>query len=84
MNLHDLIERLKEYEDLYGPDCEVRLQTQPSWPFETSIAGVVTAEEVQQNDREDDDDDDDSCPEIIYILEGMQLGYGSKTAWTLV
>ena len=42
---------------------------------------MVTAEEVQQNDREDDDD---SCPEIIYILEGMQLGYGSKTAWTLV
>lgn len=78
MNIHDLIERLKEYEDLYGPDCEVRLQTQPSWPFETSIAGVVTAEEVQQNDG------DDTCPEIIYILEGMQLGYGSKTAWTLV
>ena len=43
---------------------------------------MVTAEEVQQNDREDDDDD--SCPEIIFILEGMQLGYGSKTAWTLV
>ncbi|MFM7832720.1 MAG: hypothetical protein ACKPJD_13070 [Planctomycetaceae bacterium] len=75
MNIHDLIERLKEYNDLFGPDCEVRLQTQPHWPFETTIAGVVTAEEVLHND---------TCPNLIYILEGTQLGYGSKTAWTLV
>lgn len=81
MNIHDLIERLKEYNDLFGPDCEVRLQTQPNWPFETTIAGVVTAEEVLQND---DENDSDTCPNLIYILEGTQLGYGSKTAWTLV
>ena len=82
MNINDLIERLEEYRDLYGPDCEVRLQTQPSWPFETTVAGVVTAEEVQKTDS--DDADDDACPEVVYILEGTQIGYGSKTAWNLV
>lgn len=38
MNVGELIELLSNYED----DLEVRLATQPSWPFEYSITDVVS------------------------------------------
>lgn len=82
MKIHDLIERLEGYRDLYGPNCEVRLQTQPNWPFENTIAGLVSGSEI--NDSDDDDDNDVEQDTVVYIIEGTQLGYGSKTAWNLI
>ena len=86
MTLNDLIERLEEYRDLMGKDCEVRLMTQQNWPFENAITGLVSGAEI--NDAEADDDDegvntgtDVETDAVVYIVEGEQLGYGSKRAW---
>ena len=82
MTLNELIERLEEYRDLHGEDCEVRLMTQQNWPFENAIIGLVSGAEI--NDTEDDeegDDDDVEADAVVYIVEGTQLCYGSKRAW---
>ena len=79
MTLNELIERLEEYRDLHGEDCEVRLMTQQNWPFENTITGLVSGQEI--NDTDDDDDDDVETDAVVYIVEGQQIGYGSKRAW---
>ena len=79
MTLNELIERLEEYRDLHGEDCEVRLMTQQNWPFENAIIGLVSGAEINESDE-----DDDACVEddaVVYIVEGTQLKYGSKRAW---
>jgi hypothetical protein len=79
MTVQDLIDRLIEYRDVLGGDTEVRTMQQPSWPFEYSIEGLVSTDEMRS---EDDDDEDDSEAETkVFILEGTQLCYGSKSAW---
>lgn len=42
MTLRELIERLVEIEEEFGPDTEVRLASQPSWPLEWTVAGIST------------------------------------------
>jgi hypothetical protein len=79
MTIDELIERLEEYRDLHGEDCEVRLMTQQNWPFENAIIGLVSGAEINESDE-----DDDACVEddaVVYIVEGTQLKYGSKRAW---
>lgn len=41
MTLNQLIDRLEEYRERLGDDCEVRLMTQQNWPFENTITGLV-------------------------------------------
>ena len=79
MTLNELIERLEEYRDLHGDDCEVRLMTQQNWPFENTITGLVSGQEI--NETDDNDDSDVEADAVVYIVEGQQLGYGSKLAW---
>lgn len=80
MTIDQLIERLEEYRELIGGNAEVRLMTQQNWPFENSITGVCSGEEI--NDRDEDEDDEDvDTDQVVYIVEGEQLGYGSKRAW---
>jgi hypothetical protein len=84
MTVGDLIELLSEYD----PDLEVRLIEQPSWPFEYSIAGVVSSDEIAEHDKEPQEDRHPSTgitpkPTTVFIVEGRQLSYGSKTAWDL-
>ena len=79
MTLNEIIERLEEYRDEFGGDCEVRLMPQQNWPFENAITGLVSGSEINESD-----DDDDACVEedaVVYIVEGTQLKYGSKRAW---
>jgi hypothetical protein len=57
MTVAELIEELKYMEQ----DAEVRFASQPSWPFEYDITGVV-----EVNVDEDD---------VVYLEEGRQLGY---------
>ena len=79
MTLNELIERLEEYRDLHGEDCEVRLMTQQNWPFENAIIGLVSGAEINESDEDDDACVDDDA--VVYIVEGTQLKYGSKRAW---
>ena len=80
MNLDTLIEILNDYREEFGGDAEVRLMTQQNWPFENRIAGLASGEEINERD-EDEDDEDVDTDQVVYIVEGGQLGYGSKRAW---
>jgi hypothetical protein len=82
MTLNDLIENLNEYREEFGGDAEVRLMTQQNWPLEYGICGVTTG--LDMNDATDDEDDDVAEDSTVYIVEGSQIGYGSKRAWEAV
>lgn len=79
MTLDEIIERLEEYRDELGGEVEVRLMTQQNWPFENAVHGVVSG--VELNGEEDGEDQDVPDENVVYIVEGSQLGYGSKRAW---
>ena len=84
MTLDTLIEILTDYRDELGGDTEVRLMTQQQWPFENRICGLTSGQEVNDaSDEEDYDSDDSDVAEdaVVYIVEGGQMGYGSKRAW---
>ncbi len=80
MTIDQLIERLEEYRETLGGDTEVRLMTQQNWPFENAVTGLASGEELNQQDGDDDDVPDD---QVVYIVEGQQLRYGSKRAWEI-
>ena len=79
MTIDELIARLEEYRDDLGGDTEVRLMTQQNWPFENTAAGLASGAEINERDEGDDENVDDDC--VVFIVEGQQLGYGSKRAW---
>ena len=83
MTVSELIERLEEYRELMGDDCEVRLMTQQNWPFENNITGLCSAAEIaDDNDNDDEETEKIDEPEaVVYLCEGQQLGYGTKAAW---
>ena len=89
MTLSDLIERLEELRAELGDDVEVRLMTQQNYPFENELAGATCLRDIHERDEVDSDDDDNperfepegEPAEVVYLLEGRQLGYGTQTAW---
>ena len=62
MTVQELIEELKYMDG----DATVRFASQPSWPFEYSIYGVV---QTTVRDNEDNERD------MVYLEEGRQVGY---------
>ena len=84
MTIDELIERLEDYRDEIGGNAEVRLMTQQNWPFENTICGLASGQEINDaapDDPEDADHDDVEAEAVLYIVEGQQLGYGSARAW---
>ena len=84
MTIDELIARLEDYRDEIGGEAEVRLMTQQNWPFENSVYGLVSGAEINDYDEDDEDggDDDDASEDaVLFIVEGQQLGYGTKRAW---
>ncbi len=84
MTLDTLIEILNDYREEFGGEAEVRLMTQQNWPFENRICGVTSGRDM--NEAEDEELDEDDVPEVadhnmVYIVEGGQICYGSKRAW---
>jgi hypothetical protein len=80
MTVAELIEALQEYPE----DATVRLASQPNWPFEYTIQGVTTLAEATEYDEDpeyDAEDGKDGDNEVVYIVEGRQLGYTSKSLW---
>jgi hypothetical protein len=84
MTVNELIERLEEYRDELG-DVEVRLMTQSHYPFENAIAGLASGKEINEagNEENPEDDGDVDADDVVYIVEGTQLGYGTKRAWNV-
>ena len=68
MTVRELIEELR----LFDQEAQVRFASQPSWPFEYSINGVVQAE-VEKPDEYTDDGYEKE--DIVYLEEGRQIGY---------
>ena len=62
MTVRELIEELR----LMDQDAKVRFASQPSWPFEYSIYGVVQTTVKDNKDNEID---------MVYLEEGRQVGY---------
>ena len=84
MTIDELIERLEEYRDEIGGDAKVLLMTQQNWPFENSIYGLASGAEINDSYHEDEDGEeheDVTEDAVLYIVEGKQLGYGTKRAW---
>ena len=73
MKVRQLLDLLAEY----SPEAEVRLVHQPRYPIESSLAGVVSESEVRDHEGRDLGDD----AEVVFLLEGRQLGYGRAVAW---
>lgn len=71
MLISELIEQLIDIQSTY-PDAEVRLAMQPAWPFEYSIHSVTEVKEEKDTPDRDEDSDPDV---IVYLSEGVQLGY---------
>lgn len=93
MTINELISMLEDYRDEIGGDAEVRLMTQQNWPFENSIHGLVSGNQINEATNEDEDEDEGDDDEyegdveddgVLYIVEGRQLGYGTKLAWEVV
>ena len=88
MTIDELIERLDQMRDELGGDTEVRLMTQQNYPFENELAGATCLRDIRERDADDGDGEDDpevfeaegDPAEVVYLLEGRQLGYGTQTA----
>ena len=81
MTVATLIDLLKEYRKEHGADAEVRIMTQQNWPFENRICGLTSSREMNETSDDPDDAEDVADDDVIFIVEGGQLGYGSKRAW---
>jgi len=84
MKVSELIEILEEQD----PAAEVLVMSQENWPFEMGIHGVTTRDEILRADGDGDDAEDDDeqladglARSDVFLVEGSQLRYGSKTAW---
>ena len=94
MTVQELIDLLQEHD----PEAEVRIMSQDGWPFECSLFGVTTREELADDDCECGRllgrPHDDGCPAAegqeqedgmegrdVFLVEGQQERYGSKSAW---
>tara|TARA_B100000427_G_scaffold206627_1_gene172008 strand:+ start:4156 stop:4374 length:219 start_codon:yes stop_codon:yes gene_type:complete len=66
MTVGELINELKYMDE----GATVRFASQPSWPFEYSINGVVQTIVDNRGNEED----------IVYLEEGRQVGYLPKEA----
>lgn len=86
MTAQELVDKLQDFIDAYGPDKEVRIAEQPSYPFEYSIRGCTDSMELgfEEEDLaafEEDGIIPDGPEKVFYIVEGSQLGYFRKDAW---
>ena len=68
MTVNELIEELK----YMNRDATVRFASQPSWPFEYSINGVVQAVVNKPGKYTHDGYEQEN---VVYLEEGRQIGY---------
>jgi len=77
------VKQLMELLEDYAPDAEVLIASQPNWPFEVELAGVVARAECNEPGEDGDDAPEsariDGTPTDVFLVEGRQVRYGSKT-----
>ncbi len=86
---------LIEYLEGFDGDTEVRIMQQPGWPFENAIEGFWhTVSKADDDESESFEADRHFEPAgdyafepakdgrtVIYLLEGIQMAYGTADAW---
>ena len=80
MTVGELIELLEDFD----PETEVRLGTQPNWPLQYHIAGVVHTSQLTADLAMHVAGDEDA--KVAWILEGQVApqAYGTKDWWDLI
>lgn len=73
MTVGELINELKYMDE----GATVRFASQPSWPFEYSINGVVQTSINKPGEYTDDGYEQE---DVVYLEEGRQVGYLPKEA----
>jgi hypothetical protein len=72
MNVGDLKTFLEDLDD----DLEVRFASQPAWPFEYDIQDIQIVDLNENSTDEEIEDEEDKSPyDVVYLIEGSQLGY---------
>jgi hypothetical protein len=91
MKVRELIALLEECDE----NAEVYIMSQPHWPFEHSVQGLVSRGEMSDDEDMDGEGDLGGGPPCdrwtaaegklprsdVFLVEGTQLRYGSKAAW---
>jgi hypothetical protein len=81
MKVKELIELLRKQ----GPDAEVQMVIQPTYPHAHRVAGVASDTAVAETEWDEDGDDEDEVPrdakDVVYILQGDWVAYGPRAAW---
>ena len=81
MKVSELIEILSDMD----PEAQVLVASQQNWPFECALYGVARRAEMNGDDPDDDEVaatyEPGTSPSDVFLCEGTQLRYGSKTAW---
>lgn len=83
MKVKELIEILGDMD----AEATVFLAIQAGYPFEYSVGGVSVREDFADDDEEDRRDEErtyepGTAPSDVFLVEGQQLRYGSKAAWS--
>ena len=82
MKVKELIEILEEMDQ----EASVFLASQPNRPFEYSVAGVAVREDFAGDDEDGGGEERayerGTAASDVFIVEGQQLRYGSKAAWS--
>lgn len=81
MKVREMIELLQNQD----PEAEIRSMSQPSWPYEYSIAGIATRREIAEFvPHRGECRESGTAPSDVFIVEGEQLRGGAKEAWKAV
>jgi len=83
MKVSDLLRMLEGCD----PDANVLIMSQPNWPFEYSVRGIATREDIESSDEGDEGeggacDAEGTSKNDVFIVEGTQLRYGNRDAWS--
>ena len=76
------VRELREMLEMFDDEAEVRIMSQPSWPFEYSINNVIARGDFEDiENSEDESQRSDKKDGDVFIIEGNQICYGNKNAF---
>jgi hypothetical protein len=78
MQVKELIEYLQDFDQ----EAEVRIMSQPSWPFEYSVSGIAAREDFEDIDEGEQPQRREKNQSDVFLIEGSQICYGNKDAWS--
>lgn len=88
MKVFELIETLSDYPE----DSEVHIVTQPGYPMEFTVAGVVSQEDIICSQFEDEDsyerprtiDGEEQTDNTVFIATRAWISYGQEAVFRIL